>query len=699
MILLAATASITLSMTASELTDSTTTEYITTKISSLPEIQVKGRRPMFRMIGGDLLTQIKGTPLEKENTLDDILRRIPGFVKGQTGKLEVFGLGQPLIYINGRKATETEIEKLDVKQIKNIKLVTSPGAKYDAEAGAVVEIATVNRDEGLFGCLKAWDKVSNQNSWNGNATLGWTTKRTNITADYGYTDYRYNVTQPQSTIIHKSEGDYIYQANREGSDKHKIHSASASIDYQLTDNHVIGAQWEGNWASGGRHEWSTQQYQYPSEANRSFFADGKEDATSNDHHVNIFHRATWNERLSTALYLDYAKDKSDMTQPVVETEDNTTATIDNTSRTDYDVYSGRLTADITLSQVHSLSLGAEASVIDGNGGMTSTAQDISDEDYANREEKIAAYAQYNGATGAWSWNAGLRYEHLHSKYSDLTDKANDMDKRYDQLFPSIGVSFSGEHWKHSLQVNTRTSRPTLASMSSATYFVNRFFYQKGNPQLQPATMVNARWQSAWKDFTLTLSYRHTSDIIAYDWAVPNSQPVRLVATFKNYDNYSTASASLSWNHAFGIWRPSVNANFRRQFFSVDYMGSNLNLDGNMWTLSTNHYLTLKSGWQFSLYYYHSFGGKQLYTDFEPNQEFRLSLSKSFLSDRLSVSLEGSDLFRQSIYREKQKVGIVDFSQTEDYHERNVRLTLTYRFNHRKSKYRGENSAETEINRL
>lgn len=45
------------------------------------------------------------------------------------------------------------------------------------------------------------------------------------------------------------------------------------------------------------------------------------------------------------------------------------------------------------------------------------------------------------------------------------------------------------------------------------------------------------------------------------------------------------------------------------------------------------------------------------------------------------------------------LGIVDFSQTEDYHERYVRLTVTYRFNQKKAKYRGKNSAEQEMNRL
>lgn len=674
-------------------------QMIIDRMDSLPEVQVKGHRPMFKMKDGELVTQVKGTPLEQETTLNDLLQRMPGMVKGRNGGLEVYGLGTPLIYINGRKATDIELKQIDVKNIKNIRLLTSPGAKYDATTGAVLEISTLRSDEGLYGRVQAWDRVNENNSMNGDLTLGWVTKKLSLTGNYTYTDYRYDVTQPQEQTLHCNEGDYFYSADRHGKDKHKIHSGNVSLDWQLSKDHVLGIQWNGSWTHGGRNEHSTQLYQYPEEQPQSFFADGKEHSTGSSQYINLFHTAQWNSKLSTAFYLDYANNKNDMTQPVDETENGTTITIDNTSSTDYDVFSGRLIADYALTKTHALSLGVEASLVDGGGNMTSTAEGITAEDYTNHEEKIAAYAQYNGRAGLWSWIAGFRYEHLRSEYGNENDHSDDITRTYNQWFPSLGLSFNGEKWRHSFSLNSKTARPSFRNLSGATYFVNRFFYQKGNPELEPATTFSAQLRSMWQDFTLTLTYSHIKNLIAYYHDVPEGLPARLVSTYMNYDKKQIASAAISWTHVFGVWRPNASLYFQRQFFNTIYMNKTFNRDGNQWTFSMNNYFTMKKGWTFSLYYYFMNGGRSGDTDFEPVQDFTLTVKKSFLNDRLVLSLRGNDIFRQSVYREKNKNGIVDFSQTEDYHERYVRLTVTYRFNQKKAKYRGKNSAEQEMNRL
>lgn len=674
-------------------------DVIIARMDSLPEVQVTGHRPMFRMKDGDLVTQVKGTPLENETSLSDVLLRMPGMVKTRGGGVEVFGLGSPLIYINGRKATNMEIKQLDVKNIKNIRLITSPGAKYDATTGAVLEITTLRRNEGLYGRIQAWDKVDGNNSWNGDVTLGWVTKKLSVTGSYGHTDYRFDTTQPQQQTLHRTEGDYIYSADRRGKDHEKINSGSANLDWQMTKKHVMGIQWEGEWVTGGRHERSTQGYQNPGEAMQYFFADGRQHASESSNHINMFHTAKWTDRLNTALYLDYVKQKSDMTQPVDETENGTTVTIDNTSHADYDIYSGRMTAEYAVAKAHTLSFGAEASLVDGGGDMYSSAEGITAEEHENHEKKAAAYVQYNGRSGLWSWNAGLRYEHLRSEYINENDHSEDITRTYNQWFPSMGLSYNGETWRHSFSVNTKTARPSFSSLSASTYFVNRFYYLKGNPQLKPSTTFSAQWRFMWNDFTLTLSYRHIKNITAYYYDVPEGQPARMVVTYMNYDKKQLASAALSWSHTYGIWQPSVNMYFQRQFFNTIYMNKPLDRDGNNWELTVNNYFKLRNGWRFSLYYYFDNGGRKGNTDHEPVQDFTLTVQKSFLKNRLTLTLRGSDLFRQSIYREKVKNGMVDFSQTEDYHERNVRLTVTYRFNHKKAKYRGENSAQQEMNRM
>ena len=75
------------------------------------------------------------------------------------------------------------------------------------------------------------------------------------------------------------------------------------------------------------------------------------------------------------------------------------------------------------------------------------------------------------------------------------------------------------------------------------------------------------------------------------------------------------------------------------------------------------------------------------------------MRKSFLNDALSVELRGNDLF------DNQRTAFTNFgtntlrSQLEDYDSREFRLTLRYKFNATKSRYKGTGAGKDAINRL
>ena len=64
----------------------------------------------------------------------------------------VIGRGAAVIYINNRKITDaTEIERLNSSDIKDIEVITNPGARYDATVSAVIRIHTVRKVGDGFG--------------------------------------------------------------------------------------------------------------------------------------------------------------------------------------------------------------------------------------------------------------------------------------------------------------------------------------------------------------------------------------------------------------------------------------------------------------------------------------------------------------------------------------------------------------------
>ena len=77
----------------------------------------------------------------------------------------------------------------------------------------------------------------------------------------------------------------------------------------------------------------------------------------------------------------------------------------------------------------------------------------------------------------------------------------------------------------------------------------------------------------------------------------------------------------------------------------------------------------------------------------------ISLTKSFLKDRLALRIGGTDLFHT------QKGGGIGYTESMEtqqistYDSRQFVLTVTYKFNTSRSKYKGTGAGQAEKNRL
>lgn len=92
------------------------------------------------------------------------------------------------------------------------------------------------------------------------------------------------------------------------------------------------------------------------------------------------------------------------------------------------------------------------------------------------------------------------------------------------------------------------------------------------------------------------------------------------------------------------------------------------------------------------------GGNRSAISFEPFQNLKLSIKKSFYDKRLNFAFTANDILRSMKYATTQKIGYISNHQTEDYQEWYFGMKVTYSFNHRQ-KYKGISSAENEIRRL
>jgi hypothetical protein len=101
----------------------------------------------------------------------------------------------------------------------------------------------------------------------------------------------------------------------------------------------------------------------------------------------------------------------------------------------------------------------------------------------------------------------------------------------------------------------------------------------------------------------------------------------------------------------------------------------------------------------SAYYYYCNGGAIGLFSIKSYQEFNLSLTKSLFHNRLDMSISGNDLFHKMKYRENGYLTNIHFTQTEDYRLWNYSISIKYKFNNIKTKFRGASAVNNEINRL
>ena len=131
---------------------------------TLGEVVVKGERPQYKMTTGGMTVDIQNSLLKDVGTADDVLSMLPQ-VQGSDGNFTVFAKGTPEIYINNKKVQNArELKQLKSTDIKSVDVITSPGAKYNAEVGAVIRIKT-KKHQGDGVSMEAYSQVKYNEKW------------------------------------------------------------------------------------------------------------------------------------------------------------------------------------------------------------------------------------------------------------------------------------------------------------------------------------------------------------------------------------------------------------------------------------------------------------------------------------------------------------------------------------------------------
>jgi len=204
------------------------------------------------------------------------------------------------------------------------------------------------------------------------------------------------------------------------------------------------------------------------------------------------------------------------------------------------------------------------------------------------------------------------------------------------------------------------------------------------------TFVN-RNNTSYKWVTLTASYEHLTNPITQFLTETDAMLCKHI----NLDKpINTLSAYLAVTPRVGIWSLNATAGFEKQDLYLDVEGPRgvyrVCYDKPQYTLNAYNTLTLKHGWKFDVnLMYRSSGCSYVFYNDTYNLRLGLVAQKSLLRDH-SLTLRAAvlDCFQRNRMNEFSDCGYNQIQQNNRFSTHKLMLSLIYRLNATRSKYKG-----------
>lgn len=665
----------------------------------LNEIVIEGHKPIFKNIEGNITMDVSNSILSKEHSMSDLLIKMPGIINNR-GRIEVFGSGIPTYYINNKKAQNIEeVNSLDIKDIKNIELITNPNSRYDATDNAIIKIITMRKDNGLSYALRVEGIQSEYFSHNESITISYVKNKLNASVYYRFYDYKGQSTQYLTNEI-DSDTIWKYATDRLRIPRAKRHYYRLDFDYELNPKHFAGFQIGGSFIDQREKANEFNQVEVNSKLLHSFNSINILKTITSNAQINFFHKSQWSDDLSSDFNVDYVKYAQPREQSVNESYASGKVVGNLNSDSKISIYGGEYILAYNIGNNNKLIGGVNYSFIDGYGNLISSSSSLNNNEYTNKESKLGCFMDYSIKLNRTSFNIGLRYENVYTLYEDILNNINNVNRRYENVFPSFKISYSVNSLTNTLSLITKTERPPLSFLNGQVYYQNKFMYQIGNPQLVPQTSYILEWMLGYRSFNYKVSYAKTYDYISAIFKSPLNDNSKIISTWDNFNKADFIKANINYQSIFfKFWNTSITLGIVKPFFENTYKDNIVKYNKVTLYLSNNNYLRLPSDFLFSFNYYLNTGGSDRIFTSEFFNTLSIGIQKSFFEEKLSVNLKYNDIFKGLRYEETAKINNFNFYQKNQYSEWNFSIDLIYRFNKKSPKYRGQSAAKIEKSRL
>lgn len=671
---------------------------------TLGDVIVKSSLPKSKLKNGAVITTVAGSILEKTGNIYNLLDRIPN-VTTQNGKINIFGIGEPVIYINGKKVRDnTELDRLNPDEISTVEVKQNPGAQYASNVKAVIRINTRKRTKDGFGFETRTFGKNDENSRIGGyeqLNINYQKKGLETFTVLKIKDAESSIKQD---LVQNTYVDNVWHQRNDikGSIRNRQLYCGLGVNYQISNNSFIGASFNFNRmfnkAVSNIATTIYKDYAFTEESASDIAKPGNMSlASSNVYYmgkigivdINFNTDWLWDKDFSKVNTLErYQEYGGDWQDKAIHTKTNTKN----------ELFASKLTLTLPLWKGQ-LSFGGEYSNTNRNSSYDVQPMGLLDkQDNRIKEGMASVFCDYTRKFGQLRVLAGIRYENTDFNYYEEGKRIPEQSKRYGNLLPSLSLSLPVGKTQMQLSYGATIKRPSYYDMRSGIGYDNRYTYESGNPFLVSEISRNINYMVSYKWLMAEGIYTHVSDpIVMLTQSYKDNPNIALIQNV-NWKPYNRIGASLSASPKFGIWHPSLSFHFFKQWFDMETHGGH-GLDNPKITVRFDNTIDTKFCTISLLLTAQTKGDDETSYMYRNYFSSNLSIYKSFLKGKMVVFFYANDLLGTGNMHSKMYSGSMREIIHHDYSISEYSLTIRYRFNVAKKKYKGTGAGQSQKSRM
>lgn len=688
--------------------------------TDLGEVTVVSKKPFLEQRADKLVVNVENSATAAGSTALEILQKVPGVIV-MNDKITMPGKSSVGILIDGKASQYTDINQvlasMGANNIEKIEVMANPGARYDAQGGALINIILKkNANLGTNGTIS----VAGSQGLYEMGKDGVDRKYQRFTPAFSINNRKgkWNIFG-NGNLFQRNFFDYnefdrlikpyrFFQTNYSPSNRQSI-NYRAGVDFYANSKNTFGFLFRGF-----NFEGTTETVNNTAQSNSSNGAELSKFKTLINGKTNRNNAAAnfnWKHVFDTAdhflnLDIDYSRFQLQTNSDIINQLSNGSSYA-NTQFVDNPVQFLVFKADYVkpFKMSNSLEAGAKSSFATINNYLTFKNNGLVDPkrstDFEYRENINAAYVNLKQSlTEKWELITGLRTEQTIATGSSQSNEV--LNRNYWQLFPSVFLTRKiNKDISTVVQYVRRVNRPSYQQQNPFIEYLDSLTYTRGNPLLRPEIANQYKIGLTFQNQPFfSISYNKTVDVIFEN--APKQDGNLTFTTPENLAAFENIVFELNFPLNIGKKISGFGGNqFIWNRYKADYLGGVY--DQKKWNWQAYWQVAYKPrpDWNFEISGFYTTAFLNEFITIQELSNLNFAIQKTILEKKGRITLNFNDILFSQKTRGKLLYQDIDVAFRQWSESRNVRLSFTYSFGNQKlqaSRNRSTGS-DAEANRV